>query len=62
MSTFVSVNSGLPRHVLWRDRAVHTDIVKASIRGPVMVPRNNFDGECHDDRRGRGGRGRPSHA
>jgi MOSC domain-containing protein YiiM len=45
----VSVNTGLPREVIWRGRAVTTGIFKDPIQGPVKLRTLNLDGDRQAD-------------
>jgi MOSC domain-containing protein YiiM len=45
----VSVNVGLPREVLWKNRSVSTGIFKEPVAGRVMVRRLNLDGDRQAD-------------
>lgn len=48
-SQLVSVNVGLPRSVLWKDRTVVTGIFKEPVTGPVVARRLNLDGDRQAD-------------
>jgi len=45
----VSVNVGLPREVEWKGITVSTGIFKEPVAGPVMVRRDNLDGDRQAD-------------
>jgi MOSC domain-containing protein YiiM len=45
----ISVNTGLPREVIWRGRAVTTGIFKDPIQGPVKLRTLNLDGDRQAD-------------
>ncbi len=49
LSHLVSVNVGLPRSVLWKDRTVVTGIFKEPVTGPVVARRLNLDGDRQAD-------------
>lgn len=51
----VSVNAGLPREFVWRDRRVKTAIFKRPVAGPVKVHRHNLEGDAQADRSVHGG-------
>ena len=55
MPTLLSVNVGLPEHVSWQGRTVHTGIWKYSVPGRRMARRLNLDGDGQGDLRGHGG-------
>lgn len=48
-SQLVSVNVGLPRPVLWKDRTVVTGIFKEPVTGPVVARHLNLDGDRQAD-------------
>jgi MOSC domain-containing protein YiiM len=52
----VSVNVGLPRTILWKDRQVVTSIFKSPVAGSVMLYRLNLDGDRQSDLENHGGR------
>src|SRR5262245_18258412 len=52
----LSVNTGLPRDVLWQGRTVTTAIFKEPVRGPVTLFRHNLAGEGQADLTVQGGR------
>ena len=58
MATLTSVNVGLPKDVLWKDRVVHTGAWKTPVVGPRMVRRLNIDGDGQGDLGGHGGENR----
>ncbi len=45
----LSINVGLPREVLWNDKAVTTAIFKSPVEGPVTLRRHNLDGDRQAD-------------
>jgi MOSC domain-containing protein YiiM len=51
----VSVNTGLPRKVLWHGRGVTTGIFKQPIDGRVTLRKLNLDGDRQADLRVHGG-------
>ena len=51
----LSLNVGLPRRVLVRDREVVTAIFKSPVDGPLMLYRLNFDGDRQADLEVHGG-------
>ena len=53
----VSVNVGLPREVLWKQRIVSTGIFKEPVAGRVKVRRLNLDGDRQADLSVHGGPG-----
>jgi ferredoxin-NADP reductase/MOSC domain-containing protein YiiM len=55
MARLLSLNVGLPRHVGWRGRTVHTGIWKEPVQGRRMVRRLNIDGDGQGDLAGHGG-------
>src|ERR1700745_105084 len=44
-----SVNTGLPREVIWRGRTVSTGIYKEPVRGRVRLRKLNLDGDRQAD-------------
>ena len=55
MARLLSVNVGLPRHIVWRGKRVHTAIWKTPVQGRRMVRQLNIDGDGQGDLRGHGG-------
>lgn len=51
----LSVNVGIPRTFLWKDREVTTGIFKAPAKGPIMLRRLNLDGDRQADLENHGG-------
>jgi len=45
----VSLNTGLPREVLWRGRTVTTGIFKQPVEGRIALRKFNLDGDCQAD-------------
>jgi MOSC domain-containing protein YiiM len=45
----VSVNVGLPRDVIWKNRTVSTGIFKEPVDGPVVLRKLNLDGDRQAD-------------
>ena len=45
----VSLNTGLPREVLWRGRMVTTGIFKQPVEGPIALRKLNLDGDRQAD-------------
>ena len=45
----VSLNTGLPREVLWRGRMVTTGIFKQPVEGRIALRKLNLDGDCQAD-------------
>lgn len=45
----------MPKDVQWQGRTIHTGIWKMPVDGPVMVRRNNIDGDGQGDLAGHGG-------
>jgi len=45
----ISINVGLPRDVLWKDRVVTTGIFKTPVSGPVRVEKLNLEGDQQAD-------------
>jgi MOSC domain-containing protein YiiM len=58
----ISINVGLPRRVLWKDREVTTSIFKSPVNGPVMVRRLNLEGDRQSDVENHGGRNKAVYA
>ena len=58
----VSINVGLPRRILWKDREVTTSIFKSPVNGPVMMRRLNLDGDRQSDLENHGGRNKAVYA
>ena len=57
-ATLVSVNVGLPKDIVWKNRTVHTGVWKYPVNGPRMVRRLNIDGDGQGDLGGHGGENR----
>ena len=57
-ATLVSVNVGLPKDIVWKNRTVHTGVWKYPVEGPRMVRRLNIDGDGQGDLGGHGGENR----
>jgi ferredoxin-NADP reductase/MOSC domain-containing protein YiiM len=55
MARLLSVNVGLPRHIEWKGRTVHTGIWKSSVRGGCWAGRLNLNGDGQGDLAGHGG-------
>lgn len=55
LGTLVSVNVGMPKDVQWQGRTIRTGIWKSPVDGPIMVRRNNIDGDGQGDLAGHGG-------
>jgi len=55
VARLVSVNVGQPRDVSWQGRTVRTAVWKSPVAGPVMVRRDNVDGDAQADEVGHGG-------
>jgi MOSC domain-containing protein YiiM len=51
----LSVNTGLPREVMWQGRTVSTGIFKQPVAGRVRLRRHNLDGDGQADLRVHGG-------
>jgi MOSC domain-containing protein YiiM len=49
MLKLISVNVGLPRDIVWKDRVVTTGIFKEPVAGRVAVRRHNLDGDRQAD-------------
>jgi MOSC domain-containing protein YiiM len=45
----ISLNVGLPRDVIWKDRTVTTGIYKEPVTGPVRLRKLNLDGDRQAD-------------
>ena len=58
MARLLSVNVGLPRDIVWRDRTVSTGIWKDPVRGRCRVGKLNLDGDGQGDLAGHGGKWR----
>jgi ferredoxin-NADP reductase/MOSC domain-containing protein YiiM len=58
MAVLTSVNVGLPKDVLWKNRVVHTGAWKTPVVGSRMVRRLNIDGDGQGDLGGHGGENR----
>src|SRR5271170_2603850 len=58
MARLLSVNVGLPRDIVWRDRTVRTGIWKDPVRGRCRVGKLNLDGDGQGDLAGHGGKRR----
>src|SRR5271163_5057228 len=55
MARLLSVNVGLPRDVVWRDRTVRTGVWKDPVPGSCRVGKLNVDGDGQGDLAGHGG-------
>src|ERR1700684_3678914 len=55
MARLLSVNGGLPPHIPWPCRPVHTAAWKEAVRGRRIVRRLNIDGDGQGDLAGHGG-------
>ncbi|MBO0800319.1 MAG: MOSC domain-containing protein, partial [Blastocatellia bacterium] len=55
MARLLSVNVGLPRDIMWKNRTVHTAIWKDPVRGRCRAGRLNLDGDGQGDLSGHGG-------
>ena len=55
MARLLSVNVGLPRDIVWRDRTVHTGVWKDPVQGRCRVGKLNLDGDGQGDLAGHGG-------
>ncbi len=55
MPKLLSVNMGLPRHVVWKERTVHTGVWKNPVTGRCRVGRLNLEGDGQGDLAGHGG-------
>jgi MOSC domain-containing protein YiiM len=58
----VSVNTGMPRQVVWKGMTVQTAIFKDPVDGPVMIGRLNLDGDKQADLTVHGGRDKAVYA
>lgn len=58
----ISINVGLPRRVLDRDREVMTGIFKSPVAGPIMLRRLNLDGDRQADLNVHGGKNKAVYA
>src|SRR5271163_205858 len=58
MARLLSVNVGLPRDIVWRDRTVRTAVWKDPVRGRCRVGKLNLDGDGQGDLAGHGGKWR----
>src|SRR5580658_8360667 len=55
MARLLSVNVGLPRDVVWKERTVHTGVWKNPVTGRCRVGRLNLEGDEQGDLAGHGG-------
>ncbi|MEO6969629.1 MAG: MOSC and FAD-binding oxidoreductase domain-containing protein [Chthoniobacterales bacterium] len=55
MAQLLSVNVGLPREILWREKSVRTAVWKEAVGGRRKVGRLNLDGDGQGDLVGHGG-------
>ena len=55
MARLLSVNVGLPRDIVWKERTVHTGIWKNPVTGRRRVGRLNLEGDGQGDLAGHGG-------
>jgi ferredoxin-NADP reductase/MOSC domain-containing protein YiiM len=55
MARLLSVNVGLPRDVVWKERTVHTGVWKSAVFGRCRVGRLNLEGDGQGDLAGHGG-------
>jgi ferredoxin-NADP reductase/MOSC domain-containing protein YiiM/ferredoxin len=55
MPRLLSVNVGLPRDVVWKQRTVRTGVWKHPVTGPCRVGRLNLEGDGQGDLAGHGG-------
>jgi ferredoxin-NADP reductase/MOSC domain-containing protein YiiM len=55
MPRLLSVNVGLPRDIVWKERTVHTGIWKNPVAGRCRVGRLNLEGDGQGDLAGHGG-------
>jgi MOSC domain-containing protein YiiM len=62
MMKIVSINAGLPRKFIWKDREVVTAIFKSPIEVPTMLRRLNLDGDRQADLENHGGRSKAVYA
>lgn len=58
----ISVNVGLPRDVIWKDRTVTTGIFKKPVEGPVSLRKLNLDGDRQADLSVHGGQDKAVYA
>ncbi len=58
----VSVNTGQPQPILWRDRTITTAIFKHPVAGPVRVRRLNLEGDGQADLEVHGGENKAIYA
>jgi ferredoxin-NADP reductase/MOSC domain-containing protein YiiM len=58
MATLTSVNVGLPKDIVWKNRTVYSGLGKQPVDGPQMVRRLNIDGDGQGDLGGHGGENR----
>jgi MOSC domain-containing protein YiiM len=49
VSKIISVNVGLPRHVMWHGHAVTTGIFKEPVKGRLFLHKLNLDGDRQAD-------------
>jgi MOSC domain-containing protein YiiM len=49
MIKLISVNVGLPREIIWKDRVITTGIFKEPVAGRVAVRKHNLDGDRQAD-------------
>jgi ferredoxin-NADP reductase/MOSC domain-containing protein YiiM len=55
VGSLLSVNVGLPQHLVWQGRTVRTAVWKRPVDGPRLVRRLNIDGDGQGDLAGHGG-------
>src|ERR1700677_4651536 len=55
MARLLSVNVGLPRDVVWKERSVHTGVWKSPVTGRCRAGRLNLEGDGQGDLGGHGG-------
>ena len=55
MARLLSVNVGLPRDIVWKERTVHSGVWKNPVAGRCRVSRLNLDGDGQGDLAGHGG-------
>src|SRR6202044_3374358 len=55
MARLLSVNVGLPRDVVWKERSVHTGVWKSPVTGRCRAGRLNLEGDGQGDLAGHGG-------
>ena len=58
----LSVNVGLPREVMYKEKMIETGIFKEPVNGPVMVRSLNIDGDAQADLTVHGGRDKAVYA